>query len=265
VLARQRQALILDQLSDAGGVRVSDLVRILGVSDMTVRRDLNALQERGLLDKVHGGATLRRDTSTSEPGFKAKSERELGEKDAIGRAAMGLAQPGSAVALTAGTTTHALARHLVEVPDLTVVTNSIAIASVFFDADVGHTVLLIGGLRTVSDALVGPVAVHALAGLHVDVVFMGVHGMDPEAGFTTPNLMEAETNRAMVASGGRLVVVADHTKWRTVGLSHIARLADADTLVTDAGLPRPARDLLEDSVRELVIAPVDAEPDATPS
>jgi DeoR/GlpR family transcriptional regulator of sugar metabolism len=85
VLARQRQALILDHLSDAGGVRVSDLVRILGVSDMTVRRDLNALQERGLLDKVHGGATLRRDTSTSEPGFKAKSERELGEKDAIGR------------------------------------------------------------------------------------------------------------------------------------------------------------------------------------
>lgn len=254
MLARQRQALILEHLGRSGGVRVSDLVSILGVSDMTVRRDLDVLEQRGLLDKVHGGATLRRDGSTDEPGFEAKSVRELAEKDAIGRRAVELVEPGSAVAVTAGTTTYTLARHLAQVPDITVITNSVPVANVFFEGGLGQTVLLTGGLRTVSDALVGPVAVAALHDLHVDVVFMGVHGMDATAGFTTPNLMEADTNRAMVAAAGRLVVVADHTKWGTVGLSRIARLEDASVLVTDSGLSAAAREALGEHVGELVIA-----------
>jgi DeoR/GlpR family transcriptional regulator of sugar metabolism len=254
VLARQRQAVILEQIGRSGGVRVSDLVQMLGVSDMTVRRDLDVLEQRGLLDKVHGGATLRRDGSTDEPGFQAKSVRELAEKDAIGQRAAELVEPGSAIAVTAGTTTYALARHLAQVPDLTVVTNSIPVANVFFETGLGQTVLLTGGLRTVSDALVGHVAVGALTELHVDVVFMGVHGMDATAGFTTPNLMEADTNRAMVAAAGRLVVVADHTKWGTVGLSRIARLEDASVLVTDSGVTAAARRVLSDRVGELVVA-----------
>jgi DeoR/GlpR family transcriptional regulator of sugar metabolism len=259
VLAQQRQALILEHLGRAGGVRVSDLVQILGVSDMTVRRDLEVLEQRGLLDKVHGGATLRRDGSTDEPGFQAKSVRELVEKDAIGRRAVELVEPGSAVAVTAGTTTYTLARHLAQVPDITVVTNSIPVANVFFEADdLGQTVLLTGGLRTVSDALVGPVAVAALHDLHVDLLFMGVHGMDTSAGFTTPNLMEADTNRAMVAAAGRLVVVADHTKWGIVGLSRIARLQDASVLVTDSGISALAHEALAERVGDVVIAPLGA-------
>ncbi len=256
MLARQRQALILERLGRAGGIRVSDLVQILGVSDMTVRRDLEVLRQRGLLDKVHGGATLRQDGSSDEPGFQAKSVRELAEKESIGRCAAELVEPGSAIAMTAGTTTYTLARHLAQVPGITVVTNSIPVANVFFEADTGQTVLLTGGLRTVSDALVGPVAVAALADLHVDMIFMGVHGMDLDAGFTTPNLMEADTNRAMVAAAGRLVVVADHTKWGTVGLSRIARLDDASVLVTDDGIDAAARRTLQERVGSLVIAPV---------
>ena len=83
---------------------------------------------------------------------------------------------------------------------------------------------------------------------------MGVHGMDPVSGFTTPNLMEAEMNRAMVASAGRLVVLADHTKWGIIGLSAIASLADASVLISDSGLSEEARDVLAGSVGELVIA-----------
>ena len=118
---------------------------------------------------------------------------------------------------------------------------------------------LAGGLRTVSDALVGPIAVAALHDLHVDVLFMGVHGMDTSAGFTTPNLMEADTNRAMVAAAGRLVVVADHTKWGTVGLSRIARLQDASVLVTDSGISTLAHEALADRIGEVLIAPLGAE------
>src|SRR5438093_1551105 len=99
-----------------------------------------------------------------------------------------------------------------------------------------QTVILAGGVRTPSDALVGPFAVAALKTIHVDLVFMGVHGMDPHSGFTTPNLLEADTNRALVGAGRRLVVLADHTKWGVIGISLIARLDEADTLITDSGI-----------------------------
>jgi DeoR/GlpR family transcriptional regulator of sugar metabolism len=120
-------------------------------------------------------------------------------------------------------------------------------------------VVLTGGLRTPSDALVGPVADAAIRSLHVDLLFMGVHGMDELKGFTTPNLMEAETNRAFVASARRLVVVADHTKWGVVGLTTMASLRDADVLVTDDRLRPDARALLSELVRELVLAPLAAD------
>ena len=116
MLARQRQAFILDRVREDGAVRVADLVRELGVSDMTVRRDLEILDERGLLEKVHGGATSIAGTALFEPGFAAKSALQQGEKDAIADAAVALAEPGMAVAVSAGTTTYALAQRLGAVP-----------------------------------------------------------------------------------------------------------------------------------------------------
>src|SRR6266542_3876570 len=214
VLPAQRQERILEEVQRNGGVRVSDLTGLLGVSDMTVRRDL----------------------------------------DAIARQAAELLQPGTAVAVTAGTTTHAFAHHLARVPDLTVVTNSLPVAEVldaFGRPD--QTVVLTGGVRTPSDALVGPVAVQAIRSLHVDWAFMGVHGIHPEAGFTTPNLMEAETNRAVVDSARRLIVLADHTKWEIVGLSTIAALEEASVLITDSGMAEAARETLAARVGELIV------------
>jgi DeoR/GlpR family transcriptional regulator of sugar metabolism len=258
VLAQQRQALILEEVRRSGGVRVSDLTRQLNVSDMTVRRDLEALAERGLLEKVHGGATAIAEHSTDEPGFEAKQFRQRREKDAIARHAAGRVRPGSAIGVSAGTTTYALAPYLCEIPGITVVTNSIPVADVLYRAGrADQTVVLTGGLRTPSDALVGPFAVSAIRSLHLDLIFMGVHGMDQRSGFTTPNLMEAETNRALVAAGRRLVVLADHSKWEMVGISSIAALADADVLVTDDDLTPEARDVLAAEVGELIVVEPD--------
>jgi DeoR/GlpR family transcriptional regulator of sugar metabolism len=259
MLARQRQERILEEVRERGGARVSDLVELLGVSDMTIRRDIEALASRGLVEKVHGGATAATERSADEPGFEAKSFRCQSEKEAIAAAAARIVRPGTAIGVTAGTTTWTLARYLREVPELTVVTNSIPVAEVMRHS--GRTdpnVVLTGGLRTPSDALVGPVADAAIRSLHVDLLFMGVHGMDELKGFTTPNLMEAETNRAFVASARRLVVVADHTKWGVVGLTTMASLRDADVLVTDERLRPEARALLSEHVGELVLAPVAA-------
>jgi DeoR/GlpR family transcriptional regulator of sugar metabolism len=256
VLAAERQNRILEEVQQRGAIRVSELSTLLHVSDMTIRRDLDALAARGQLDKVHGGATVRRAPSTEEPGFEVKWIRETSEKEAIAAAAAQLVTPGSAIGLSAGTTTWTLAHRLVGVADLTVVTNSMRIADVLHAGGRnGPNVILTGGVRTPSDALVGPVAVSALGTLHLDLVFLGVHGMDPVAGFTTPNLLEADTDRALVAAGRRLVVVADHTKWATVGISTIAQLRQADVVVSDDLLPADARATLAESVGELVIAP----------
>jgi DeoR/GlpR family transcriptional regulator of sugar metabolism len=114
--------------------------------------------------------------------------------------------------------------------------------------------VLTGGVRTPSDALVGPVAVHSLRSLHLDVVFLGVHGMADGPGFTTPNLTESETDRALVEAGRKLVVLADHTKWGTVGISTIADLDEADVVVTDDGIPDEAKEILAERATELMIA-----------
>ncbi|MGW4223380.1 DeoR/GlpR family DNA-binding transcription regulator [Streptomyces bauhiniae] len=261
LLAEQRRALIVDEVRRRGGVRVNELTRQLGVSDMTVRRDLDALARQGVLEKVHGGAVPVVEASTHEPGFEAKSGLEPTAKEEIARAAARLVAPGSAIALSGGTTTYTLARQLLEVPDLTVVTNSVRVADVFHTAQRtsgrrpgAATVVLTGGVRTPSDSLVGPVADRAIAALHFDLLFLGVHGISAEAGLSTPNLAEAETNRQLVRSARRVVVVADHTKWGTVGLSSFAALDDVDTLVTDGGLPAEARTEISERLRRLVVA-----------
>jgi DeoR/GlpR family transcriptional regulator of sugar metabolism len=255
VLAAQRHQLIVEKTRREGAVRVSELTDLLRVSEMTVRRDLDALAAAGLLEKVHGGATIRGGLSAEEPGFEAKSHRQLKEKDEIARAAARLVEPGQSIGLTAGTTTWRLAHHLAQVPDLTVVTNSMQVANVLHrEPRPDLTVVLTGGVRTPSDALVGPVAMTAIRALHLDVLFMGVHGVTADAGLTTPNLLEAETDRALVTASARIVVVADHTKWGVRGLSRIAGLEDIDVFVTDRGLDRAARATIGEHVERVVIA-----------
>jgi len=254
MLAAQRQTAILERVRKDGAVRVMALVRELGVSDMTIRRDLEALAERGLLAKVHGGATSAEAPATDEPGFVAKSSRQADEKEMIAARAARLVQPGAAIGLSAGTTTWRLAHHLVDVPRLTVVTNSVPVADALYRASrADQTVLLTGGVRTPSDALVGPFAVATIRSLNLDLLFLGVHGMSARHGFTTPNVLEAETDRALIDTARQLVVLADHTKWETIGLSTIAPLSRADVLVTDDGLSGDARAALAAEVGDLIV------------
>lgn len=257
-MAQQRRELILSQLRRTGSARVAELAELLEVSDMTVRRDLDALDEDGLVDKVHGGATARFEHRAEEPGYDAKLLRNTGEKTAIASAAAVLVGAGAAVGITAGTTTVRLAGELVGVPDLTVVTNSIPVADVFHaQPRSDRSVILVGGERTPSDALVGPVASQSLRSFHLDMVFMGVHGVHERAGFTTPNLLEADTNRAFVDSTDELVVVADHTKWGVSGLATIARLDEATVFVCDDALAASAVETLSDRVGRLVLTSPD--------
>lgn len=257
MLAVQRQKLIVEELRRHGAVRVSELTDLLSVSEMTVRRDLDALAAEGLLEKVHGGATLRGLLAADEPGFEAKSHRQLREKEAIAREAAKLVEAGQSIGLTAGTTTWRLAHYLVEIPELTVVTNSIQVANIFHrESRPDVTVVLTGGVRTPSDALVGPVAVNAIRALHLDQLFIGVHGVTVDAGLTTPNLLEAETDRVFVTASSRRVVVADNTKWNVRGLSRIAGLDEVHVFVSDDRLAPEACAAIGEHVERVLIASV---------
>jgi DeoR/GlpR family transcriptional regulator of sugar metabolism len=258
MLPAARKSAIITRAREHGTVRVTELASMLDVSEMTVRRDIDALVGDGLLERVHGGAMMPGALSTDEPGFERKLGREEPQKEAIAIEAATLVKPGAAIGISAGTTTWRLAKALAGMPGLTIVTNSVQVANVFYPATEPSTqVLLIGGERTPSDALVGPLAISALRQLHLDMLFLGVHGMDERVGFTTPNLLEADTDRAFVDASRRLVVLADHTKWNTVGMSTIAELSEATVVISDDGLPQHARDVLTDRVGELrVVRPL---------
>jgi DeoR family transcriptional regulator, fructose operon transcriptional repressor len=255
MLADARRSEILAAVNRERVVRVADMAELFGVSLMTVRRDIEILDEAGHVEKIHGGAKLPGGASTHEPGFELKSTQGTAEKLAIAREAATLAQDGMAIGLSAGTTTWALAKLLCKKENLTIVTNSVRIADVFQESGSKLPVILTGGQRTPSDALVGPIATASIRSLHLDMLYLGVHGVDAEAGFTTPNLLEAEMDRALIEAARKVVVLADHTKWGTVGISTIAALDAVDEVISDDGLGMEAQRILRDRVGRLRVVP----------
>lgn len=255
MLAAERRARILQEVSSAGAVKISKLANALAVSEVTIRRDIEALTERGLVDKVHGGVTANSLSSVTEPPFAINSRKLPSEKAAIARAAARLIQPGQSIALLGGSTVYALAQRLVDVASLTIVTNSVPISNLFAqNPRVDQTVVLAGGLRTPTDSLVGSITAQIFARFNLDYVFLGTHGMDEEFGFSSPNLIEGETNREVINRARKMVVLVDHTKWGQRGFSSYAPLELADIVITTTGLPDEAKRILMSQVKEVRFA-----------
>lgn len=209
----------------------SELAQRLGVSENTVRRDLKLLQDEGLVETVVGGGHMVR--SAEEPTYLTKRVMNQEEKQAIAQTALQLIEPGMTIGLSAGTTTWALAREIRGFSDLTFVTNSTNIA-LALKTNGWHDIHLTGGhFRTPSDALVGPLAEASVRMLHTDILFLGVHGIDLSYGISTPNLLEASINRALMERTERVVLVVDHTKWGIQALAQIASMDEIDAIVTD--------------------------------
>jgi DeoR/GlpR family transcriptional regulator of sugar metabolism len=248
VLAQERRDAILRALLPSGAATVADLADGLGVSEMTIRRDLGVLAAQQLVEKVHGGAVLAK-RGAAEPHFAAKRHVNAAAKAAIAEAAVAMVTDGMTVALSAGTTTWQVARRLRggAVRDLTFVTNSLNVAGAL-EANGWHAIVVSGGsFRTPSDALVGPFANQVLRQLNTDLLLLGVHSIDARVGLTTPNIAEAETNRVMVAGARRVVVVADSSKLGQVSLATFAACDEVDELVTDSGADQATLDALADT------------------
>lgn len=231
-----RQQKILSLLERRGMVSVTRLAQSVRASEMTVRRDLRVLRDRGLVRKVHGGAVLEI-RKAQESHFSTTREERVEEKRAIAKEAATLVPSGSVAALGAGTTTWHVARALAERTDLTFITNSPNIA-LELDRGQGNIILTGGHFRTPADALVGPPALWTLERLQIDLLFLGANGIDLTAGYTTPVLAEVEVNAAMIRKASRVVLVADHSKFGRVTLATFAPIEAAHVLITDAAAPR---------------------------
>lgn len=255
MLAAQRKARILEEVSLSGAKRITDLAESLGVSEVTIRRDVELLASQGLVDKVHGGVTANSLSSTVEPPFSFNSMKEQAAKDAMATEAAKLVRPGQAIALMGGSSVYALAKRLREVPSLTIVTNSVPISDLFAqNPRADQTVVLTGGVRTPTDSLVGNIASEVFSRFNLDLVFMGTHGMDSEFGFSSPNLVEAETNREVIRRASKFVVLADHTKWGVRGFTSFANFESADIVITTEGISKSALETLRANVADVRIA-----------
>ena len=228
----ERLGRILELLARDGTVTVVDLAPELGVSEATVRRDLQALGEQRLLERSHGGAVAH--GTAHELPVRYRTGRS-DEKRRIARAAAELVTDGIAIGLTGGTTTTEVARMLVARQELTVVTNALNIA-VELAVRPDLKLIVTGGVaRSASYELVGSLADTTLRGLYVDVAFVGVDGVDAERGLTTQNEVEAATDRALIARAKRTIVVADASKLGRVAFAEIAGVDRADQLITNTG------------------------------
>ncbi len=243
MLIEERRQYIIGVAQKEGRVLVEELSNSLGISRITIRKDLDYLQSRGVLQRTHGGAVLPASGALSDPSLQEKEGRHLQEKLRIAAAAANLVQEGQCVLLDSGTTTTAIARALRQFSHLTIITNAVNIAGEL--SGTNFEVLLTGGsLRKNSFSLVGPLAEDMLHDMHADILFLGVDGFDLEVGLTTPNLMESRVNRAMVKASSLVVAVCDSTKFNRRSLSRIVDATAIHHVITDSNLPPETADAL---------------------
>lgn len=235
MLIEERRQHILLLIRTHGRVLVDELGKALKLSKITIRKDLDYLQSRNLITRTHGGALPFSRSALSDPTIQQKREVHRKEKLRIAEAAVTLVSEGQCIILDSGSTTTEIARLLLSYRRLTVITNALNIASELVQSD--FDVVLIGGtLRKNSSSTVGPLAEDMLKEIHADLLFIGVDGFDAKLGLTTPNLLEARVNRAMVNSSEKVVVVCDSSKFNRKSLALIVGAQRIHHVITDKQL-----------------------------
>ena len=231
VLGQTRQQELLQYLQTFRSGHVAELSELLGASESTIRRDLDQLQDQGLVERVHGGAAIIE--IAGEPSPPVRATAHALEKARIGEAAAALVAEGDTVLISGGTTTEAMLSFLGTRRHLTVVTNALNVATVLAGFPGIDLVVLGGVLRRDEMSLLGHLTVAALAEFQIDKAFTGAFGLDAVNGLSGMNLGETQTDRALIAAAATLVVVADGSKLTQRGPVRLAPLSAISTLVTD--------------------------------
>ncbi len=234
-LEERRQAIV-KLVTGCGRASVAEMAAEFGVSEVTIRADLQALAENDLIVRTHGGA-VPAGRGLRELSLAYRREQQELEKDRIGAAAAKMVSHGDAIILDSSSTALAIARHLKRHRDLTILTNSVATAYELLDAD-GMTVVMPGGtVRRDMASLVGGYGLDQFQ-FNFKLGFFGAHGLSMAEGLTDVSVGEAEVKRPLVAMCREVVAVIDATKWGRAGLASFARMEDIHCVVTDKNAPR---------------------------
>ncbi|WP_035512849.1 DeoR/GlpR family DNA-binding transcription regulator [Halalkalibacillus halophilus] len=230
--SEERKNRILSDIEQHGRASVQDLVETFGVSESTIRRDLNEMEKEKLLKRTHGGA-VSNDSVNFEPTMIERVDRFYQEKQKIARKAASYINNGDTILVDAGTTTLPLVEAIKILKELTVVTNSVVHAEALKNSPHIEVVVLGGRLRHETQALVGPITDQALDHLHVDKAFLGTNGIDLSGGLTTPNIIEASTKRKMIDQATEIYVLADNSKFGKVAFAKFGEISDLTGCITD--------------------------------
>ena len=251
MLKSARQHHIRRLVEERGQISVTELSEILTVSEATIRRDLEQLAEEGWLLRTHGGA-LRVEPATAEPPIKQRMSENAAEKRRIGQLAASLVRPGDTIFLGSGSTVSEMVPHLLDLADLTVITNSLPVINQLARSEI--ELIVIGGMfRSSEQSMVGHVADMAIREFRANHTFMGIRGIDVEHGLTSDFLPEAVTDRAILDIAPHCIIVADNSKFNRVGSVFLAPVNQAHKVITDELAPASTvRSLRETGVDVLI-------------
>jgi DeoR/GlpR family transcriptional regulator of sugar metabolism len=253
MLTAERRKKILELIDTRKSITVSELCDLLYVSDMTIRRDLRVLANDRLLERVHGGALSLRSRSF-EPPYVTRATKNIQQKESIGKCALHLIEEGDSIGLDVGTTSLELAKAMVGISNLTVVTASLLIAQVLRDAPNLHLILTGGILRKEEGSLIGHIAHRTYEDFQIDKAFVGIGGLDLDAGLTEYNLDDALVKKALIASAGQVIVLADSSKLGVTCFASVAPLSHINIVVTDIGAPTEIVESMNLKGIEVIIA-----------
>lgn len=254
MIAARRRQLILDSLRVDGAVSITALALLLDTSGVTIRRDLDYLDSVGKLSRTHGGAVAG--LTALESPYAEKVVQAIAEKEAIARLAATLVRDGDVLIIGPGTTTEALAKNLTARTGLTIITNSLPVATAFVESPGNQLIMTGGTLRASILALVGDATNRTIRGIHADTTFLSGNGLDAGFGLSTPNMTVADADRAMAASATRVVVLADHTKLGVRTAIQTLPTASISHLVTDSGSPAAQLEALSQKGVDVHIATI---------
>jgi len=237
---QDRQMAILNIVSNTPKINVSNLAEQFGVSQVTIRRDLETLEKNGMLKRFHGGAMPVSDDDTARR-LLTKFETKL----AIAKEAAALVENGETVIIECGSTNALLAVELANKSGVTIITNSAFICHYIRGLSGARAILLGGDYQKESEVMVGPLTRICLKQFHAKKAFIGVDGFRPDNGFTCVNMMRAEVAQAMADQADQVIILTDSGKFDQIGVASQIKAGDVDIVITDSGIGREKRQMLE--------------------